>query len=157
MNVPGGIRDKMVFLMLARSECRQRPDSLPGFLFGQAKFITALQVELELCARVEVVPKTQGRIACDGPLSVQNFRDAIGRHLHLAGEFGGAHAELFQFFGQVFTWVDWGTCHFYPRFKTVPIDNRLSMFMIFLRNRYPLVKSSSSSDLGRNLKEQLSC
>jgi hypothetical protein len=33
---------------------------------------------------------------------MQDLRDAIGWNVELSREFGGAHIECFQFFGQVF-------------------------------------------------------
>ena len=65
-----------------------------------------IQVKPKLGGRAEEMGKAQGRIAGDGALAVENPGDAVGRHLKLARERSGAHIKFFQFFGQVFAWVD---------------------------------------------------
>src|ERR1035438_4914299 len=67
-----------------------------------ASSIKGLQVEPEFRARAEEVSQAQGGVSGDAALPVQNAGDAVGRHIQLARQFCGAHAEFFQFFGQVF-------------------------------------------------------
>ena len=55
--------------------------------------------------------EAQGRVARDGTPSVHNLRDAIGGHIDLSRQFSRAHIERFEFFGQVFAWMDSGKCH----------------------------------------------
>ena len=52
-----------------------------------------------------------GSVARDGARSVQDLRDAIGRHVDLSRQFSRAHIKCFQFFSQVFPRMDSGQCH----------------------------------------------
>ena len=45
--------------------------------------------------------KAQGGVARDATRSIQDLRDAIGRHVDLSREFSRAHIECFEFFSQV--------------------------------------------------------
>jgi len=40
------------------------------------------------------------RVPGDGPLSVQDPGNAVGRHVKFAGQLGGAHAEFLKFCGR---------------------------------------------------------
>jgi hypothetical protein len=71
---------------------------------GRAKeFVEALKIQPEFCARAKEVSGAQGRIAGNGPLTIQNPGDAVGWDGQLTRQLGRAHAEFFQFFGQVFS------------------------------------------------------
>src|SRR5947209_19676137 len=87
------------------------PDGFSCFLPGETKFIKGLQVKPELRARAEEMGETQGGVARDGALSVQNAGDALRGYIEFARPFGGAHAEFFQFLSQVLAWVDSRQCH----------------------------------------------
>lgn len=60
-------------------------------------------------------------ITRDGTRSVQDLRDAIRRHVNLSRQFRCAHVQLFQFFGQMLTWMDSVECH-----SDSPNDNQQS-------------------------------
>jgi hypothetical protein len=55
--------------------------------------------------------ETEGGVASDRAGAVQNLSYAVGGHTQLSGESGGAHIESFEFFGQVFAWMDCGKWH----------------------------------------------
>ena len=65
--------------------------------------------------------RAQGRVVRDGARSVQDLRDAIGRHVDLSRQFSRAHIECSQFFSQVFTRMDSGQCQ-----SDAPSDNQQS-------------------------------
>src|ERR1019366_3537872 len=94
------------------------------FPLRYAQFVKALQVKPELGTRAEEMGQTQGSVSRDGALPVQNAGDAVGRHIQLARQFGGAHAEFSQFFGQVFARMYRGHCH---SVLPVPSDNLQSL------------------------------
>src|SRR5580692_8059212 len=89
----------------------KRADGLSRLLLRETDFIKALQIEPEFRAGAEEMSKTQGCITGDRPLTVQNASNAVGRHVELAGQLSGTHAELLQFFSQVFPRVDSGRYH----------------------------------------------
>jgi hypothetical protein len=91
-------------------EGREMPNGFSRLLLGETKFVEALQVKPELHARVEEMGETQGGVARDGTLSAQNAGDAVGRHVEIARQFGGAHAEFLQFLGEMLSWVDGCEC-----------------------------------------------
>src|SRR5208282_2660937 len=81
-------------------------DGFPGLLFGEAEVVEALEVQPKLRAGAEEMSEAQGRIAGDGAGTVQDLRDAIRRHIHLARQFRRAQPERFEFLGQVFPRMD---------------------------------------------------
>jgi hypothetical protein len=92
-------------------ECRKAVDGLPGLPLRQAKLVKALKIQPEFRAHAEKMGEAKRRIAGNCPLPLQNRRDTICRHVELAGQFGGAHAEFGHFFLQVFAGVDWCLRH----------------------------------------------
>lgn len=92
-------------------EGEKRLDGLSGFFLGAAQVAESLEVEPELGAGAEEMGEAQGGIAGDAAGAVEDLRDAVGGHAELAGEFGGAHVERLQFFGQMFAGMDCGECH----------------------------------------------
>jgi hypothetical protein len=50
---------------------------------------------------MEEVPKAQRGVAGDGALAIQDFCDAIGGHVELSAEFGGAHTAGFKLLSEV--------------------------------------------------------
>lgn len=50
--------------------------------------------------------EAQSGVAGDGARPIQDLRDAVGGHVELSRQFGGAHVERFQFFGEVFPRMD---------------------------------------------------
>lgn len=80
----------------------------PSFLFGPAQFVKLLQVEAEFGAGAEEVAEAKGGISGDGTLAVENLGGPVGGHLDLPGEFGGAHVQRFELFGELFAGVDGG-------------------------------------------------
>src|SRR6266436_4402441 len=65
--------------------------------------------------------KAQSGVARDATRSIQDLRDAIGRHVDLSREFSRAHIEGSEFFSQVFTRMDSSECH-----SNAPSDSRQS-------------------------------
>src|ERR1035441_6056430 len=55
--------------------------------------------------------QTQSGVTGDGALPTQNTGDAVGGHIQLARQFGGAHAEFMQLLGQVLAGMYRGHCH----------------------------------------------
>jgi hypothetical protein len=87
-------------------ERRQRPNGFAGLLFGEADLIKALQIQPEFRGGAEEMGKAQGCIAGDGPPSIQDFGDSVGRDIQLPRKFGGAHAERFEFFRKMLSWMN---------------------------------------------------
>src|SRR6266849_8066046 len=77
----------------------QNLDRSPRLLFGKPQFVKTLQIQPKLGARAKEMTKAQGCVTSNGALSIQNPGDAIGWHLQLAREFGGAKIKSFQFLG----------------------------------------------------------
>ena len=82
-------------------ESGQRPDGLPYPLLGHSELIETLEVEPEFGAGPEEVAEAQRGVASNGPLTIQDPGDAVGRHLQLARKLRGAHVERLEFFGQM--------------------------------------------------------
>src|SRR5258707_1150255 len=106
---------------LASFESGKRLDRFSCLLFGEPQIVKALQIQPKLRTGTEEMGETQSGIAGDGASTVQDLRDAIGRHIHLARQFRRAQAKGFQFFSQVFTRMDSGDSH-----NSSPSDNRQS-------------------------------
>src|SRR6266481_4782022 len=77
--------------------------------------------------------KAQGGVARDATRSMQDLRDAIGRHVDLSREFSRAHIECFEIFSQVFTRMDSSECH-----RNAPSDSRQSPRLMAPRSVSPL-------------------
>src|SRR5260370_15003427 len=90
---------------------RKRLDGFSGLLLGEPKVVEALYIQPKLSTRAKEMSEAQGRVARDSTRSVQNLRNAIGRHVDLSRQFSRAHVECFQFFSQVFTRMDSSECH----------------------------------------------
>ena len=80
-------------------------------LLRHAQLEEALQTEPEFRAGAKEVTEAQRSIAANAPLAVQNRRDSVCGHIKLASQFCGAHAEFFEFFGEMLTRMDSGQCH----------------------------------------------
>jgi hypothetical protein len=65
--------------------------------------------------------EAQGGVTRDGTRSVQNLRDAIGRHMELSRQLSRTHIECSELFGQVLTRMDSSNCH-----SDAPSDSRQS-------------------------------
>jgi hypothetical protein len=74
-------------------------------------FWRAMQIKPKLSAGAKEMGETQGSVASNATRAVQDLRDAVAWHVHFARQFGGAHVESVQFFGQVFTWMNGDDCH----------------------------------------------
>jgi hypothetical protein len=81
-------------------------NGLANFLLSYAEFIEALEIEPELGAGAKEMGEAQGGIARYGTRAIQDLGDAIGGDVEFACELSGAHAEGFEFFGEVFTGMD---------------------------------------------------
>jgi hypothetical protein len=55
--------------------------------------------------------KPQRSITRDSACPIQDLRDSIGWHLDLSRQLSRAHVKSFQFFGEVFTWMDGSNWH----------------------------------------------
>ena len=55
--------------------------------------------------------EAQGRVARHGARAMQDLRDAIGGYAELSSEFGGAHIEGLQFFGEMLTGMNCSNWH----------------------------------------------
>jgi hypothetical protein len=80
-------------------------DRFRRFFLGDAQLVKALQVEPELRAHAEEVPKTQGSVSRNCTLAVQDAGNAVGRHIQFARQLSGAHAEFIQFFSELLPWM----------------------------------------------------
>jgi len=67
-------------------------------VFCVDKVELGLQVHPEFRLNLEPVPKAQGSITRYRTLARDDLADAVGRHVNLAGEYGGRHAQFRQFF-----------------------------------------------------------
>jgi hypothetical protein len=76
------------------SQPRQRLYRFPGLLLSHTQLVKALQIQPELRARAEKMRQTQGSVAGDRALTVQNPGNTVGGNSQLARQFGGAHAEF---------------------------------------------------------------
>jgi hypothetical protein len=91
---------------LAPFQSGQRLNRFSSFLFGEPQVVKALEIQPELRTGAEEMSEAQSGIAGDGARSVQDLRDAIGRHVHFARQFRRAQVKRFQFFSQVFAgWI----------------------------------------------------
>src|SRR5215813_7380447 len=95
----------------ASFQCRKLFDGFPYSLLSETQIINTLEIEPELCACSKEVSEAQSGIARDGAGSIQDLCDAIGWHVDLSRQLGGAHVERFQFFRQVFPRMDSRQCH----------------------------------------------
>ena len=59
-------------------QSRESLDRLPSLLLRNPEFIETLQVEPKRGCRPKEMGQSQGRITCNGPPAVQDFRDTIG-------------------------------------------------------------------------------
>jgi hypothetical protein len=91
---------------LAPFQSGQRLNGLSSLLLGDPQVVKALEIQPELRAGSEEMSEAQSGIAGDGASSVQDLRDAIGRHVHFARQFRRAQVNRFQLFGKVFTRMD---------------------------------------------------
>src|SRR5579863_4094988 len=57
------------------------------------------------------MPKSQGGIAGDCALAIEDFRNPVCRHPQPSPQFGGAHVERFQLFGEMLSWMNCCACH----------------------------------------------
>ena len=92
-------------------QCGKRLDGFSYLLPGEPEVVEALEIQPKLSTRAKEMSEAQGGVARDGARSVQDLRDAIGRHVDLSRQFSRAHIECLQFFSQVFTWMDSSESH----------------------------------------------
>jgi hypothetical protein len=90
---------------------RQPPNGFPRLLLRDAQVVQTLQVEPELSVGTEKVGESQSGIARDGAFPIQDFGDAVRRNIELPRKLRRAHAQFFQFFGQMLARVNSGYCH----------------------------------------------
>ena len=105
----------------AAAELGEGFNGFAGFLFGEAKVVESLEIEPKLGAGAKKVGETEGGVAGNGAGAIENLRDAIGGHGDFARQLRGAEVEGFQFFGEVFAWMNSLNGH-----SGAPSDNRQS-------------------------------
>jgi hypothetical protein len=93
---------------------RKTPNSCPYLLLGNSEFVQLLQIEPEFSAGPEEMRQAQRTIAGDGALAIQNSSYPVRRHLELPAEFGSAHAELGELFGEMLARMNCTACHGVP-------------------------------------------
>jgi len=87
---------------LSRSlQCGQVLNCFPRLILGKAQLLELLQVHPEFRTCPSKVPKPQRHVAGHGTARVQNFRDAVRRHLECAPQFKRPHARLFKLSGKI--------------------------------------------------------
>jgi hypothetical protein len=91
---------------LVAFQARKGLDGSAGFLLREAEVVKSLEIEPELGAGAKEMSEPQSCVARDGARPMQDLRDSVGRHVELSRECGGAHIECFQFFGELFPWMD---------------------------------------------------
>src|SRR5258708_31477832 len=94
----------------------------PRLLLRHAQIVKTLQVKPEFRTRTEEVRQTQGCVASDGALPVQNACDAVGRNMQVSRQLVGAHGKLVQFFRQMLPRMYRGDSH-----AILLSDNRQSL------------------------------
>lgn len=92
-------------------QCGKFLDGFPRLFQRNTKVIKSLEIEPKLRAGAKEMAETQGRIARDGARPIQNLRDAIRGDADFAREFGGAHVECLEFFGEMFAGMNYGNGH----------------------------------------------
>jgi len=92
--------------LLDMSQRRQSGDGLPRLLLRDPQFIEALQIEPKLTGCPEEMCESKRCITCDSPPPVQDSGYTISRDIELPRKFSSAHAEFFQFFGWMVSWVN---------------------------------------------------
>lgn len=122
MQVSQDSSEKLSSTCALSSQGRQGLYRFAGFAFGQAKFVKPLEVEPEFPAGAEEVSQPQCRITGNGTLSVEDFGDAVGWHVEVASEGGGAHVERFQLFCEMFAGMN---CNNIPH-NMIHIERHLS-------------------------------
>ena len=80
-------------------QCGKRLDGFSYLRPGEPEVVEPLEIP-KLSTRAKEMSEAQGGVAGDGARSVQDLRDAIGRHVDLSRQFGRAHIECLQFFSQ---------------------------------------------------------
>jgi len=86
-------------------------DGLSRFLLSEAQLVQTLQIEPEFRAGAKEMGEAQRCIAGNGTFTVENLGDSVGGHIDLTRQFRRAHAERFEFFGQMFAWMNCNYCH----------------------------------------------
>src|SRR5260370_38196333 len=90
---------------------RKRLDGFSGLLLGEPKVVEALYIQPKLSTRAKEMSETQGRGARDSTRSVQNLRNAIGRHVDLSRQCSRARLAGFPFCSQLVRRMRSGSCH----------------------------------------------
>ncbi len=80
-------------------------------LFGQSHVVKTLEVHPECWAGAEPMPKPEGGVAGDRPLSLDDLANPIVWHTKLTRQLRGADTEFGQFVSQHFAGVNGGKRH----------------------------------------------
>src|SRR5829696_480678 len=84
---------------------------LAVFLLGEAQLVLLLQVQPDVGAGAKPLAESEGRFGRDGPLTVDDLRDAVGGHVQCATERGCADAQLLELIRENLTGMNWWTRH----------------------------------------------
>ena len=83
-------------------------DGFAGLLLGEAQVVEVLEIEPKPGIGAKEMSEAQSGVAGDGARATQDLRDAVGGHADVASEFRSAHAERFQFLGEVLARMNGG-------------------------------------------------
>lgn len=82
-------------------------DLISGFLFGEAKLVSLLQIHPKFGTGSEPLTKAQGRIRGDASLTIDDLGNAIRGNMKIETELMGIDPELLKFVGKYFARVNW--------------------------------------------------
>ena len=74
---------------------------------GPTKLVSLVQIQPASRCRPELAREARGRFGRHSPLTVQDCRDAVYRHLHLGRRRVGRRAEWFEFVPQDLSGMHW--------------------------------------------------
>src|SRR5450830_1744584 len=82
--------------------------------FGNSELVQFLQVQPEFGAGPEEMRQAKRTISGNRALAVQNSSYPVGRHLELSAEFGSAHTEFCELFGEMLAGMNCTASHGVP-------------------------------------------
>lgn len=91
---------------LAFLESRQASDRRTRFRFREPQLVQFLEVQPEFRAGSEEMRQAKRTVAGNCALAIQYSSNPVGRDVELPAEFGGAHAEFPELFGEVLAGMD---------------------------------------------------
>src|SRR5450759_2601930 len=87
------------------------PYGRPRLLFGNSELVQFLQVQPKFGAGPEEMRQAKRTISGNRALAVQNSGYPVGRHLELSAEFGSAHTEFRELFGEMLAGMNCTASH----------------------------------------------